>query len=233
VSCEHQSLIVNETLAGRDIGDHYSSVDIGILGYKTYHNLGLVCRLMEDYPEARTWWLQAIEAAPHFLPGAFDLFDSALKAQDYATARQMLALVERAQGGSESWAQMGARYAGTVGNAADAVAWLEQTLAAQPRALGVRMVLARHMLQTGREREAREHLLALVQANSAEAAYFLGVMTIRSNDLTEALGWMERAQVLNPSHAETAEQVSHLRRALGLHDDPHPMTNDEDEAQTP
>jgi GT2 family glycosyltransferase/tetratricopeptide (TPR) repeat protein len=205
-----------KTLAGRDIGDHYSSVDMGILGYKTYHNLGMLCRLLEDYPGARHWQLQAIEAAPQFLPSAFDLFDSALQAEDFATAKQMLSAVHNVEGGSENWAQMGVRYAEAIGGAANAQEWLYHALAAQPRSIGVRLVLARRLLACGREAEAREHLELLAQAGSAEAAYFLGVMAIRRHDLNQALNWMERAHGLNPGHTETAQQIHNLRQALGL-----------------
>jgi O-antigen biosynthesis protein len=205
-----------QVLANRDIGDHYSSVDMGILGYKTYHNLGMLCRLLEDYQGAREWWLQAIEAAPQFLPSVFDLFDCALKAADFATAKQMIEAVRKAEGSSENWAQMGARYAEAVGGAGNAEEWLRQAIGNEPRSLGARLVLARRLLQSGREREAQEPLRQLAQAGNAEAAYFLGVMAIRRDDLSQALAWMERAHTLNPTHAETTEQIHNLRQALGL-----------------
>src|ERR1019366_6672172 len=94
--------------------------------------------------------------------------------------------------------------------------WLRHAIAGEQRSLGPRLVLARRLLQAGRERDAREHLLLLTQAGNAEAAYFLGVSAIRSNDLPQALECMERAQALNPAHAETAEQIHNLRQALGL-----------------
>ena len=42
-----------------DIGGHFSSIDVGILGYKTFHNLGGVCLALSRYADARDWWLKA------------------------------------------------------------------------------------------------------------------------------------------------------------------------------
>src|SRR5439155_6384087 len=57
--------------------EYYSSIDMGILGYKTFHNLGAVCAALNEYAEARSWFLKAMEQAPEFLPSAFALFDLA------------------------------------------------------------------------------------------------------------------------------------------------------------
>jgi len=57
-------------------------------------------------------------------------------------------------------------------------------------------------------------LTRLSDAGSAEAAFYLGVGSVRSGDLAAALVWMEKALKLNPNHAETRQQVESLRRAL-------------------
>jgi glycosyltransferase involved in cell wall biosynthesis len=199
-----------------DITAHFSSVDMGILGYKTFHNLGGICLLLNDYPGAREWWLKTLETMPRFLASGFALFDAALQAGDWETARRMLTVVHATEGPGENWAQMGCRFAEAAGTPADAEAWLRQAIASEPNANGARLTLARRLLQSCREQEAREHLLWLSQAGNAEATFFLGVMAIRCNDLRQALEWMERAHALNPTHDETLEQIHNLQRALGL-----------------
>ena len=57
-------------------------------------------------------------------------------------------------------------------------------------------------------------LTELAAEGSAEAAFYLGVGSVRSGDLAAALVWMERALDLNPDHPETRQQVENLRRAV-------------------
>lgn len=201
-------------VAEADIGDHFSSVDIGILGYKTYHNLGGLCLLMDDYPAARDWWHKAIEAAPSFLPSAFALFEAALEREDFSTARRMREVIRAVEGPGVQWAEHGARYARALGGPENAEAFLRRAVATEPDTVGPRLVLARRLLQEEREREAQEHLLALNEQGVAEAAYYMGVSAIRLGHLPVALAWMERAQELNPGHEETRQQVANLQRAL-------------------
>ena len=190
-------------------------MDIGILGFKTYHNLGSVCLALEDYRSARDWWQRAIEAAPRFLPSVFALFDAALDAGDLLTARQMVEAAQHAEGADENWLRMGMKHAEALGGGEGAPALLQQALARHPRSPVVGMARARHLLQSGREQEARAHLVPLSEAGVAEAAYFLGVFAIRAGRLEEALAWMERAATLNPDHAETKSQIASLQAALG------------------
>lgn len=201
-------------MIGEDIGGHFSSIDIGILGFKTFHNLGSLCLLMENYAEAREWWLKAVEAASQFLPSAFALFDAALEAKDFATAQRMLQRVQAVEGKSANWAAMSARYTELGGCDQQAELFLRRAVAEDPISVGARLVLARRLLQSEREMEAQEHLHLLEQQGVAEAAYYLGVSSVRQGDLKTALAWMKRALALNPGHEGTQEQIANLQRAL-------------------
>src|SRR5205807_5925284 len=127
--------------------DHFSSVDIGILGFKTCHNLGSVCLAMEDYRGAREWWRKAIEAAPAFLPSTFSLFDASITAGDLVTARQMVDAAYRAEGAGESWLRMGMAHGSALHGDEGAVSFLRHALEAHPRSPVVGMAWARHLLQ--------------------------------------------------------------------------------------
>lgn len=194
--------------------DHFSSVDIGILGYKTFHNLGSVCLALDEYQSARKWWKRAIEAAPRFLPSVFALFDASVEAGDLATAKQMLEAVYRAEGAGENWLRMGIKHVEALTGPEGAVSFLRRALASHPRSAAVGMAWTRHLLQSGQEQEARAHLHPLAQAGVAEAAYCLGVFAIRAGKLEEALAWMKRAAALNPDHADTQAQIASLKAAL-------------------
>lgn len=199
-----------------DISGHFSSVDIAILGFKRFHNLGVVCSLMGDYEAAKGWWHEAIESSPAFLPSAFALFDAAVEKHDYRVANAMHKHVFNQTGPSEDWVEMGARLAETVLGEQGAEAHLRGLVERYPDAVGPRIVLARRLLQANREQQALPHLRVLEQSGSAEAAFFLGVGATRSGDLRSALAWMERSLTLNPGHDQTIRQVERLKAALNL-----------------
>ena len=198
-----------------NISDHFSSVDMGILGFKSWHNVGGVCMAMGDYEEAKRWWMKALDAEPGFLMSAFALFDAALSQSDYPTARDMVTRIYTAEGPSENWASMSVKLEMTYSGPEQAGKLLERAVVEAPEAIGPRLVLVRRLLQCEQEQEAMPHLLHLNEAGVAEAAYFLGVAAIRRNELQAALAWMERALAINPGHLETQQQIGNLKRALG------------------
>ncbi len=51
---------------------------------------------VDQKKRAREWWFKAVEDAPHFLPSALALFDSALEVGDLATAEKMRQTVQSA-----------------------------------------------------------------------------------------------------------------------------------------
>lgn len=214
-----------------DIGAHFSSVDVGILGYKTFHNLGGLAVLQSDYPKARQWFLQAIQNAPQFLPSVFALFDAALAAGDYAVAQQMIGHVQEQEGLSPTWAELSVRYAETIGGEENGGRFLEQAIQQYPNAITPRLLLARRLLQVERIREAVPHLQLLDAQGVSEAAYCLGVSAIRVGDLEGALKHMERALLLNPEHEQTREQAAYLRQALGIPRGNEPINEKEANAQ--
>lgn len=91
---------------GADIAGIYTSVDRGILGYKTMHNLAQVEAQLGNYEGALKWFSKAVECAPEFRPSAFSLFDLALQHGDLKTAKRMLSFIESQEGQSPSWQGM-------------------------------------------------------------------------------------------------------------------------------
>ncbi|MCC6447021.1 MAG: glycosyltransferase [Armatimonadetes bacterium] len=204
-----------EKVLESDITRYFASVDMGILGYKTYHNLGGVCMAMGRYRDAKTWWHKALEAAPRFGPTVTDWFKAALDAGDMAAARQLWGDLYAAEGPSENWTGMGVDFHQALGGNGQGEAFLSQAIEAHPDALGPRLVRVRRLLAEGREAEADPHLRLLNEQGVAEAAYCLGVGAIRQGEWAVALDWMTRALALNPGHPQTQEQIRHLQEALG------------------
>lgn len=197
-----------------DISAHFSSVDMGILGYKTYHNLGVLCMAEGDYNEARDWWRKALDSSPHPVPIALNMGQAALEHLDLATAREMLQRVEKLEGRSEGWVTLHREYAKTIGGEGSALQLLERLVDASPDAIPPRLVYARTLLETGRTRDAIPHLHLLDKQNVSEATYFLGVRSIQLGNYEQALECMERAAALNPNHKESQEQVVRLKELL-------------------
>lgn len=197
-----------------DISGCFTSVDKGILGYKTLHNLAGVCLLLDDYETAKAHWRKALESMPEFLPSAFELFQNALQREDFPAVQEAMEAVRQREGMSESWVTMGLQFVDKTGGAQEHEAFLLQCVQRDPEALAPRLHLARLLVRSERETEAETHLAFLNQRGVAEAAYYLGVSAIRRNDLRTALLWMEYALVLDPVHEPTKEQIANLKQAL-------------------
>jgi GT2 family glycosyltransferase/Tfp pilus assembly protein PilF len=194
--------------------DHFSSVDVGILGFKRYHNLAAVCMALGRYPEGKQWWLKAIEESPAFLPSAFELFDAALANQDFPCAAVCLERVLAGEGPGHNWLQMGQKHAEAVGGPENVEPFLRQACRRFPWSPAVRLALARRLLEENRVPDALPILMELQNRGVAEAAFYLGVTHIRAGRYPQALFWMERALELNPGHPDTQAQVENLRRAV-------------------
>lgn len=206
---------------GVDIRGHFSSVDMGIVGFKSSLNVANVYRTMGRFRDAKDWYLKAIAESPDFSPSVFELFDSSLECGDMNTAIEMLHKVEAAEGQSENWAKMLVRRADIASGKSSAMLTLQQAIARNPTpTIGARLVLARLLLESGQEAKSLPLLNALAGENVAEAAYLLGVFAVRQGDFKGALPLMERALELNPGHVQTREQVENLRAALHGKDAP-------------
>lgn len=203
-----------ERVLQQNIDDHLSSVDVGIVNFKAQHALAGAHRLDGDYKKAKDSYLKVLEAAPHFTPSAFELFDAALEIADFATARDMLGKVQRAEGPSNNWLQMTEKYADSVGGEANVIEALRSTVNSAPGYHHVRMALCRKLLNAGMEGEAVPHLHLLAEAGKSEAAFYLGVIHTRRGQYRPALAWMERALALAPGHEATIEQVEKLRQMV-------------------
>jgi thioredoxin-like negative regulator of GroEL len=197
-----------------DVSGHFSSIDIGILGFKRHHNLASVCFGLGNYEEARNWWLKALETAPDFLPSAFELFDAALACRDFESAKLCLDRIQAAEGFGPNWLKMAEKYGSSAGGPGYSEFLVRQAFERNHRNVEAGLSLARILLGQERVSEAAPLLRELERVGSAEAAYYLGVAEIREGRYRSALALMERALELNPGHEETRQQVHNLKRAL-------------------
>lgn len=202
-----EAIELYERVLAVDISGMLTSLDPGILGYKTRHNLALAYLAEENYASARGQWIEAIEQGnrPDM---AFFLFDAAVANGDLPTAKQMLTWVTRRLGQGESWANMTIRLAELVG--IDPMPQLASVLVAEPGNVGVRKVYATHLLHTDRAEEAVAHLDRLQHEGVPDGAFFLGALAEQMGETRKALAWYKRAAELNPEHEETKLRILRL-----------------------
>ena len=190
---------------------HFYSLDVGILTFRRLHHTAGVRHAMEDYRGARADWLEALKVSPNYAPSILALFEAALAACDYRTAREASEALLRVIGPSAEWVEYRARLAeacGEPGGGAEFVMRLTQEL---PQAVGPRLVLARQLLNHQQVDAAVPHLQILEQQGVAEAAFFLGVACLQRGDQASALRYTERAVQLDPGNAQSREQLEKLR----------------------
>jgi len=205
----HYDRVVNA-----DIGSYFTSVDQGILTFKTLHNRAEVDLQLGNYHEAKAGWLSALDASPQFLVSAVTLFSAALSVADLATAREMLDRIQIAEGHGLNWTQMAVRYGELINGQAGANDLLVRAFESDPRAIEPRLEYARRLIAAGQDGAAAQQFHYLQQMGVAEAAYALGIIEFKNSRLKSALGWMTRALALNPGHEDTTKHIAMLEEMV-------------------
>ncbi len=197
----------------KDAGAWFTSLDVGILGFKRAHNLGEACLAAGHYAEGLGWLRAALAERPGFLASAEAMLEAAVLAGDPLAAREACEAAKRATGPGELWTSMELRRTSMLGE--EPLAALLRLRREEPGAPGPALLLARELLAREDEAGARPLLEGLEASGVAEAAFHLGVMATRKGELHAALGWMRRAAELDPGHGQTRGQIQALEAALG------------------
>lgn len=202
-----------EAVLKSDVRGVFTSMDPGILGYKTRHNLAIAYLGLGRYDDARGHLEQSLAQDPR-PETAMTLFEAAAEREDLATCREMLAWTRGTLSYGGYWSQMVGRLSQMTG--LDPSAHYDAVLRLQPENLEVRKAMALHLLNAGMP-DAAVPLLDYLQARGVpEGAFFLGVIAEQTGDAGRALGWYRHALRLNPGHAETAARVERLSSATGF-----------------
>ncbi len=106
----HEAVESYKAVLGQDIGDHFSSVDVGILGYKSHLNIACAYSDIGDYRKAKEHFELAIKGYPAFIESAVSLFWLAHQYGDRRTAEACLRHIEHLEGRSERWTHLFGAY---------------------------------------------------------------------------------------------------------------------------
>ncbi|MCW5944047.1 MAG: glycosyltransferase [Fimbriimonadaceae bacterium] len=209
---EHAQAIASyERVVGADIGGHFSSIDVGILGFKTHLNLANVHMDRGAYAEGKRHFREAIRLHPGFVPAYRQLFRAALEAGDVPVAKECVLGLQSAGGLSEEWIGMTGELARAIGGVPNELRALRELAASHPHSKAARLVLARRLLSSTQYEEASGHLEWLAGQGVAEGAFHLGALAQDAGDVEGAVRWLGRAHELNPDHGETLARLEDAR----------------------
>ncbi len=197
-----------------DTSGFFTSIDIGIVGFRRFMHLASICFAMGNEREAKNFQREAIKANPRFSGCASGLYDLAVRTGDIIAAlqRSLAEAMLVAEGTSENWALMRAGIADMAGIGADQE--LGRLVNENPQTIGPGLVLARRMLASGPAERALGLLQHLEMLGCAEAAFDLGQFDLLRGRLADAKYHTELALQLRPGVAEALAQQEAIELAL-------------------
>lgn len=213
---KHEAITLYDSVLKQNTSNQFSSVDIGILGFKTLHNMASLVLELGDWPSAKSIWMQALASAPKQFGVANHIFSEAMSRTDWVTAQQAMEHVRFHEPELRLWVSMLIQYVEVTQGAAAILDSLRRAFQSYGSSEAVHLAFGRQLAIDGKDEEAKQHLEMLASQSNAEAAFYLGILYLRANDLELALRWTELASELNPNHSGTQEQLSNLRLAIGV-----------------
>ena len=176
-----------------DTGGAFTSMDPGIRGWKTLHNVALSHLALGDWASARSAWKAAMEGEGR-LEAASALFSSSLDHGDLRGAKEVLDWVLAHQGDAGMWPGMAGALCDATGLSA-AAQW-QAAVERNYRNDEARRLLAVWLLNHGREQEAVPHLDLLHRRGHAVGATLMAQLAANHGDNVKAEAWMQRARAL-------------------------------------
>lgn len=192
---------------------HFTSIDAGVLGYKTHHNLAIVYADLGALEKAEAQWRQAVADAPDYRDGWRGLGETLMQQGKFAELDRMAAdLVSRPalRGLGLAWQAQPPRVAG---KHREAAAHLQRAIDELPNDPDVVQAGCQLLFEAGDPAECERaitHLLRLAPDNPG-AHHNLGTLLLRSGRFAEAVEPLRKSLALAPKNATA--QV-HLHQAL-------------------
>ena len=148
-----------ERLLDRRDGQHFASIDTGLQGYKTRHNLAVFLQEEGRTDDAEKQWQLAIAEQPNFLPALTGLAEIHFTRRDWPTFNADIERLKATSKGDLEAGTLMARKQLADKNFTVARLTIEQTIASYPGAVWPRVVLTHILLQEGKDWAAAEKAL--------------------------------------------------------------------------
>jgi tetratricopeptide (TPR) repeat protein len=194
-------------------GAHFASLDSGLRGHKTRHQLALLCKAQGRAAEGEAEWRAAVAEQPGFLPAWLELAELYLAQGRWAELEETAGRLDVIGGTGIEAALVRAR--GRLARREFGLArrLLEETIARYPQALGPHVILSHVLLQEGRDWAAAERTLRRVlelDPDNAEARRNLAVLLRRNGAANSSFPrsvW-ERQSGRSAAREDTGEAVT-------------------------
>jgi tetratricopeptide (TPR) repeat protein/SAM-dependent methyltransferase len=136
-----------------------ASLDAGLLGYKTRHNLARLCRAQGRHAEAESHWRAALAERPGYQPALADLAGLLLEQQRWSELDDVIGRLESRPQGQSTAAQWRAHKHLARQDSGAALRTLEAAIRISPQSLELKVLLSRMLLRHSQDHTACEAAL--------------------------------------------------------------------------
>jgi tetratricopeptide (TPR) repeat protein len=201
---------------------YFSSMDVGIAGYKARHNLAIVCEEMGELAEAEAEWRLGLDEVPTYRPAWRGLSEVLLRQGKLDETEELARRLREDPDLDQSCLRcegllIEARMARARGNLPEAQHCLKTAYRRFSDDLPALQAFAQFLFEQGDPLEAEVVLRTLAgkQPEDASVCHNLGTLYLRLKRYGDAARWCERSLRLRPDSAPTCLHLGYALRELG------------------
>lgn len=210
-----------ETILQQRENPHFKSIDCGILGYKTRHNLAVVY-LALGHPElAELQWQQVVTEVPKHRQGWEGLAEALLRQGKFDAIEEVAGRLESSGRSVHEANLLRARAAIGRGDRGRARAILSRVEVESAEETQILSSVCQILFEAGWREDAEETLRRLVKLvpHDAAARHNLGTVLLQAERFEEALEWFREALQLRPEYSATFDNMAFAFERLGRIDE--------------
>ena len=147
-------------------GSLYSGIDLGLVGYKTHHNLGVLYQQQNRHEEAVHHWQRALAANPEYRPAWLGLGELYVFQKRWLELEKILQDLQAMPKAQLESTLLRARFLAARGEMEKATTLLQQRISEHPQEFLTRLVLSQILVKEGKkpkEIEASLHAVLALQ----------------------------------------------------------------------
>lgn len=191
----------------------FSSLDLGVTGFKCRHNLALANEACGELDAAAEQWERVTREAPSFGSGWRCLLNLILERGDHQQAERLVEHCAQAIPGTPTLCSLQSRIAEYAGEFEQAIQHAQRATQLEPADPDLQQELCRllcHHASASSALPALQRLLELVPDN-ASAWHNLGITHERLHEWNEAIAAFEQSLRFRPNHPDTQRHLARLR----------------------
>ena len=196
---------------------HFTSIDVGLCGYKTRHNLAIVYDDMGKLNQAEEQWRRIIEEIPTYMTAWKCLGETLLKANRLGEVER---LVMTMRGQVETHIDgfvLNARLLERQGNPEAAIRLLQKKIRQKPQELDLLRELCRLNFEQSTPEDSLVALQSLTELDPTDASAFhnLGTALMQLNQYDAAVDSYKKSLELRPHSPDTWHLLGHAYQNEG------------------